>query len=180
MNLLINSAEETKGNSGLLRPLLEMWEEAKAQNKARADQRAKGMDDSEEIERPLKKEERKSLMDNFEGKWGYVLSQDELMWAHLLGRMKRKRDRSGEALIELDRVGTATEGGTSPGAKTMHHADTGITTSYKSWAGTTREIPGNYLMMKLFEALGVTSSSSSSFHLLSFLFSSYSFCVSYS
>ena len=49
MNLLINSSEETQGNRGLLCPLLEMWEEAKAQNKARADLLAKGMDDSEEI-----------------------------------------------------------------------------------------------------------------------------------
>ena len=51
MNLLIKSADETKGNRGLLCPLLEMWEEAKAQNEARAAQLAKGLDDSEEIER---------------------------------------------------------------------------------------------------------------------------------
>ena len=132
-----------------------MWEEAKAKNEERVKQLAKGGgDEEEEIERPLPKEIHRSLMDNHEEKWGFRLSQDELMWAHLLGRMKRERDKSGETLLEIDRVGTATEGGVSPGAKTMSHADPALKTTYKSWAGTTREVPDNFLFMKLFEALG--------------------------
>ena len=110
---------------------------------------AKGQDD-EEIERPLPDHDKAvdALNTRYKALYGYKLTPDEIMWPHMLGRMKRERDGDKETMLEVDRVGTETEGGVSPGAKHMKHGD-GLTTTYQSWAGTTRFIQSNFIFMKL-------------------------------
>lgn len=163
---LINGNDETRNQRRLMPCLSKLFEEAEYSNKEEAERKAKGLVD-EEIERPLPDHDKTvgSMNDRHYESYGFRLSSDELLWPHLFGRVKRERDGDKETMIELDRVGTETEGGVSPGARQMHHGD-GLTTSYRSWAGTTRPVPTNFIMMKLWEVSSLHPSPPSPFHLL--------------
>ena len=153
MTLLINGCESTRGQRKLMPFLVKVWEQADSINKEAASRLAKGVDD-EEIERPLIDHDKAvdALNTRYKAAYGYKLNPEEIMWPHMLGRIKRERDGDKETMIEIDRVGTEAEGGVSPGTKHLKLGD-GSTTTFRSWAGTTRLVPTNFIMMKLWEVL---------------------------
>ena len=82
------------------------------------------------------------MQDRHEEGCGYRLESHEVLWGHLLGRLKRGRDNRSFTTIDVNRVGSQLEAGRSPATKTFAMAQ-GLVATFNAVAGCVHPVPGN-------------------------------------
>ena len=118
MELLIERVPQTRGQRKYLVTLAKLHEAASARNTVEAKRKAECWEDTS-LEVPLGTEVVNILLDQFEQDYHWRPDESELLWDHLLGRLKREKDNDAHALIDIKRAGSALECGKSPAAKSF-------------------------------------------------------------
>ena len=150
-NLLIQKVPATRDQRKWLVPLSKIHAMASAKNKHSADAMAKGVLD-EEMEIPLDQMVVDDLNTKHKASYGYELSPFEMLWGHLLGRLKREVDNKKYTTIALNRVGSEVEGGRCPATRKWAQAP-GVTVTVNATAGATRNVENNFRIIDLLEKL---------------------------
>ena len=144
-DLLIDRVAETRDQRKWLVPLARIHEGASARTTVDAKRKAEGWEDTS-LEVPLGGDLVNTLLDQFEQEYRWRPDESELLWDHLLGRLKREKDNDAHTLIDIKRAGSALECGKSPAAKSFSIGG-GLTASYTATMGFVRPIPTNYIMV---------------------------------
>ena len=96
------------------------------------------------MEIPLDGKVAETLLKAFVNTYKFDLSDYEILWPYLLGRLRKEIDSGNHSLIHVDRVGSMRESGRSQAVKRLKLGDATVTTySVQTWSS--REIPHNFV-----------------------------------
>ena len=146
-SMLVDAVPQTRGMNRYRVPLGKMWDLAQTSADLAAKRQVEGVTDAA-METPMLQEEVDALNRRFKRDYGYELDAFELLWPHLLGRLKKEIEQKSFSVIALTRCGSEAEGGRNPTTKQWSTAP-GVTTVVGGMAGKQRAIENNHLMLDL-------------------------------
>lgn len=152
--ILVDHVPETRGNRTQMMHLVGIWRDAAADEKLKCESRARGVDEMADIEAPLPVEEVDNLLARFEKYYNFSLAEGEILWSHLLNRLRKEIDRNRHQLIHISKVGSEREAGRSQAAKRFKLSDS-VTATFNQRAGASRDVPDNYVFIRLLTILMV-------------------------
>ena len=117
-DLLVDAVEATKDSRSQLTVLVGLWRDSENAEDEKSKRKASGLAEVE-MELPLDDGILDDLHARFAARYKFSLKETEVLWAHLLGRLKREFDRKTHSLIHLTRVGSEREAGRSVAAKSV-------------------------------------------------------------
>lgn len=120
--LLVDGCPETRGGGSKYALLIGVWRAAESKAQEKRKRRAASWKD-EEILAPLDLALEQNLVQGVAQSYGFGLSEHELIWPHMLGRLRREVDRSSHSLIHMRRVGNQRESGRSEAARKLRLGD---------------------------------------------------------
>ena len=149
----MDQVEATKGSRKQATLLVEIWRDASVMCVERVKRKALG-ESSEDLEVPLPEDVATRLHASFEQAYAFSLNEHEVLWSHMLGRIRREIEKKTHSLIRLERCGSEREGGRSSAAKRLKWGSSDVTLSFAAdQPSKDRDINSNFVYVSLLRIL---------------------------
>ena len=150
-DLLVDACQATQNDRTQATIVIGLWRDAENETQERSKRKAVGYTETD-MEVALDPSLEVNLVRRFHTAYKYSLSEHELLWGHLLGRLRREIDRGNHTLIHVKRVGSQRESGRSEAAKKLRLGDAAVVT-LAARQSFTREIPHTFVYLILLTIL---------------------------
>ena len=152
-DLLVDKVPATAGSRKQATLLIEIWRDAQVLCVERVKRKAIG-ETSEDLEVPLPEDVAARLQANFERAYDFSLNEHEVLWSHMLGRIRREIEKKTHSLIKVERCGCEREGGRNSAAKRLRWGSSDVTLSFSAEQPCKeRDVESNFVYVSLLRIL---------------------------